>query len=163
MPDSPRRLILRLTLKLLSLIALLFTVYILFSGDDNEVASLPVIAPLLVELNSLQPAQAQRLEWTGGTLQLLRMADNEPFYLFYDRGGSLNCPLSWQPPGVSQAPQQPWPGGFRDQCSSVWYQYDGQVLPGQATRQNLQSPPYHLRSGYLLEIGVNGDNAVPAN
>jgi Rieske Fe-S protein len=163
MPEPSRRLILRVILKLFGLTALLFIVYILFSGDDEQATPATTLPPLLVDLNTLQPAQPQRLEWAGGPLQLLRIADNAPSYLFYDRGGKLGCPLSWQPPGTAQAPQQPWPGGFRDQCNSVWYLYDGKVLPEQASEQNLQSPPYRIIEGDLLEIGVNGDNAAPAN
>jgi hypothetical protein len=162
MADTSRRLILRVTIKLLSLTALVFTGYILFSGDEGEARG-PTTAPLLIELNTLHPAQAQRLEWADGPLQLLRMADNAPPFIFYDRGGSLNCPLSWQSHKSPLAPHQPWPGGFRDQCSGVWYRYDGQVLPGQGTDQNLQAPPYRLLNGHLLQIGVSGDNASPAN
>ncbi len=162
MSEPSRRLVLRVTLKLFGLTALLFIVYILFSADDEGEAPAPTLVPLLLELDTLQPAQPQRLEWAGGPLQLLRMTDKAPPRVFYDRGGKLGCPLSWQPPGTAAAPQQPWPGGFRDQCNSVWYRYDGKVLPEQATGQNLQTPPYRITQGDLLEIGVNGDNAAPA-
>lgn len=163
MSEPSRRLILRVTLKLFGLTALLFIVYILFSGDDEQATPATTLTPLRVELNTLHPAQAQRHEWAGGPLQLLRMSDNSPPHIFYDRGGKLGCPLRWQPPGTPQAPQQPWPGGFRDQCNSVWYHYDGKVLPQQASEQDLKSPPYRIIEGHLLEIGVNGDNAAPAN
>ena len=163
MPDTSRRLILRVIIKLLSLTALIITGYVFFSSYDEKTTSSTGIVPLRIELNTLQLAQPQRLEWAGGPLQLIRMSNNAQLYLFYDRGGNLNCPLSWQPPKSSQAPHQPWPGGFRDQCSGVWYRYDGQVLPGQRTEQNLQAPPYRLINRHLLEIGVNGDNAAPAN
>lgn len=161
--SSRRRLILRVSVKLLSLTALLFTGYILISAVDERATTAPAIPPLRIDLDTLPPAQAQRLAWAGGALQLLRMHANGPLYLFHDRGGTLNCPLSWQPPGSHSAPYQPWPGGFGDQCSSVWYRYDGEVLPGQASSQNLQPVPYQLRDGHLLVIGENGDNAAPAN
>jgi hypothetical protein len=90
------------------------------------------------------------------------MSANEPPHLFYDRGGNLNCPLRWQPPGSATAPQQPWPGGFSDQCSSVWYRYDGSVLPGQGG-SHLQAVPYQLHDGHLLVTGASGDNTSPAN
>jgi hypothetical protein len=163
MPASQHRLILRAGVKLLTLTALLATTYILFSGGDKGTTATPAIAPLLVELKTLQPAQPQRLAWAGGTLQLLRMNVNTPPYLFRDQGGSLNCPLSWHPPGAPSAPIHPWPGGFRDQCSNVWYRYDGQVLPGQANSRGLQTVPYQLQDGDLLVTGGNRDNAATAN
>jgi hypothetical protein len=162
MTDSSRRLVLRVTLKLLALSALLITAYALLNSRGNSEEEDATIPPLQLELQTLQPAQPQRIEWPGGPLQLLRMAEREPVRLFFDRGGNLGCPLSWQPPGTPLAPQQPWPGGFRDQCSSTWYRYDGQVLAGQTTTEDLNSPPYRVTEGGLLEIGVNGDNAAPA-
>ena len=162
MREPSRRLVLRVILKLFGLTALLFIIYVLFSADDEQATPAATLPRLQIKLTTLQPTQPQRLEWAGGPLQLLRMADNTPPYLFYDRGGNLGCPLSWQSPGTAQAPQQPWPGGFRDQCNSVWYLYNGKVLPQQANEQNLQSPPYRIIEGDLLEIGVNGDNGVPA-
>jgi Rieske Fe-S protein len=161
MQDSPRRLLLRVTLKLLSLTALLIIAYALLSGDEGEEAEPRPQPPLQIELNSLKAGSVQRIEWAGGPLQLLRLEGDETFRLFYDRGGNLGCPLAWQAPGSTHAPQQPWPGGFRDQCSGSWYRYDGTVLPDQEVSQNLQSPPHRLLDGHLLQIGVNGDNAAP--
>jgi hypothetical protein len=162
-PDTHRRLALRVTLKLLTLTALLVITYLFISGNDEGVAPDPAIAPVQIELADLRPAKPQRQEWAGGPLQLLRMDDGGQLHIFYDRGGSLGCPLSWQPPGSTKAQLQPWPGGFRDQCSSTWYRYDGEVLPDQSVGHDLQSPPYRLKGDDLLEIGVNVDNAPPAN
>lgn len=160
MHDTARRLYLRVTLKLLTLIALLAFGYVLFSGGERTAETPPPRAPLQVRLETVQPGQPQRLEWAGGPLQLLRMGGR--LYLYQDRGGSLGCPLAWQPPGSTAAPRQPWPGGFRDQCNATWYLYDGSVLPDQGSRDNLQAVPYRLRGGNLLEVGLSGDNAAPA-
>ncbi len=163
MSDNPRRLLLRLSAKILGLAALLLTAYAFITstheGGTNRTVPLP---PLEVDIRLLPAATAQRLEWAGGTLQLLRMEANGPVYLFYDRGGSLGCPLVWQPAGTTQAPTQPWRGGFRDQCNATWYHYNGEVVAGQGINLGLSSPPHRLRNGNLLEIGVNGDNAAPA-
>ncbi len=162
MIDTPRRLILRVTLKLLTLTVLTVIAFTIVNNSGNNAEEDVAIPPLQLDLQTLQPSQAQRVEWAGGTLQLLRMAENGPIQLFFDRGGNLGCPLSWQAPGTNQAPQQPWPGGFRDQCSSIWYHQDGSVLPGQTITQNLSSPPFRVIDGHLLEVGVSGDNAAPA-
>lgn len=160
--DTPQRLLLRVALKLLSLTALLFLLYALFNSVGEERKPAPSVQTLHIDLATLKRGTPQRIEWAGGPLQLLRMEDDGPLYLFRDRGGNLGCPLVWQPPGNKEAAQQPWPGGFRDQCSATWYRYDGTVLPNQGMEQNLQGPPHHRLPGNLLEIGVNGDNAAPA-
>lgn len=158
MAESTRRLALRVALKLFSLIALLFLAYVLLNmGEEQQPSSRPLPATTL-QLSSIPRDKAQRIEWQGGPLQLLMIKGG--LYLFYDRGGSLNCPLVWQPPGTPNAPEASWAGGFRDQCSNTWYRYSGEVLPGQTSTNNLQSPPYRI-SGDLLEIGTNGDNAAP--
>jgi len=162
MQDSPRRLLLRVTLKLLSLAALIIVAYALLSEDEGEEAQSKSVPTLQIELNSLKANSAQRIEWAGGPLQLLRLEGDGAFALFYDRGGNLGCPLAWQAAGSTEAPQRPWPGGFRDQCSGTWYRYDGTVLPNQGVSQDLQGPPHRLVNGHLLQIGVNGDNAAPA-
>ena len=161
MDDTPRRLYLRVIVKLLSLIALLSFVYILISGGEGEEESPSALALLQVDLQTLSSAQPQRLEWIGGPLQLLRMG--EQLYLYRDRGGSLGCPLAWHPPGNHAPPMQPWPGGYRDQCTSTWYHFDGHALPGQSHQQGLEPIPYRLLTTNLLQIGVSGDNAAPAN
>lgn len=163
MDDTTRRLLLRATLKLLTLFALVAVVALFIGGDgDRAPPNRQTSAVLTVELGTIRRDQPQRLEWRGRTLHLLWLEQEESPRLFLDRGGNLNCPLSWQPPGTGQAPQRPWPGGFRDQCSGTWYHFDGTVLPGQATTQDLQAVPYRILDGHLLQIGGNGDNAAPA-
>jgi len=84
-------------------------------------------------------------------------------FLAYDRGTDMGCPLNWIPAGDTTAPLQPWPGGLRDNCRGSWYDAAGRVFKGQEAQRNLDIPPYRLLEGGLLEIGVSGDNAAPAN
>ncbi len=163
MTESPRRLVLRVSLKLFTLTALLFIVLMLLKVGNGDERTGVKFEPLKVSLDTVALGQPQRLDWAGGPLQLLRLRSDTPPYLFFDRGGPLNCPLRWYPPNAPQAPQRPWPGGFRDQCSGTWYLYDGQPLAGEANTDNLQAPPYRLEKGNLLLIGVSGDNAPLAN
>ncbi|MDH5785957.1 MAG: hypothetical protein OEZ16_10180 [Chromatiales bacterium] len=158
MADTPRRLVLRVTLKLLTLVAVAAVAITLLYGGEERDDSKPGLT-LQLSLNSLPVGTPQRVVWQEGPLQLLRTT-TDVLYIFYDRGGHLGCPLSWQPPGHRNAPERPWGGGFRDQCSGTWYRIDGSVLPAQATNLPLTSPSY-LRDGDLLQIGVSGDNAAP--
>ena len=160
MQDSPRRLLLRVALKLLTFTALIIVAIALLNGRDNPESGPEKLPGLKLSLDAFSPDRAHRIDWQGGPLQLLYTQAGE-HYLFYDRGGNLGCPLAWQPPGSNDAPLQPWPGGFRDQCSGTWYRLDGRVLPDQTGSGDLQSPP-HRRDGNLLQIGENGDNAAPA-
>lgn len=165
MPESPRRLLLRLGVKLLAIISLLIPAYLLLNGSDSsyENSEKEPALPTLLKIPPLLAATPQRLHWAGGTLQLLRMKHDASPLLFFDRGGKLGCPLVWQPAGKKSAPEQPWPGGFHDQCETTWYRYDGSVLPGQTVSRDLRGPPFRLLSENLLQIGTSGDNAAPAN
>lgn len=163
MSDTPRRLLLRLTLKLLTLTALLTLGYLLLSASSDGEKIPRQSATLRIDLATVPLSRPQRTDWEGGTLQLLRMVPEGTAYLFYDRGGDLGCPLAWYPAKNREAPQQPWPGGFRDQCSGVWYHYDGHPVEEGSSRSPLQGPPYRLLPGNLLEVGISGDNAAPAS
>ena len=158
MHDSPRRLILRLTLKLFALTALLLVALPLLRSCADEEAR-PAIPALQVPLAEIPIGEAQRLTWQGGPLLLLRIDATAAPLLFFDRGGPLNCPLRWYSPGAGDTPSHPWPGGFRDQCSDTWYRFDGHPVAEASAAPPLQSPPYYLDGGNLLQIGVSGDNA----
>jgi len=90
-------------------------------------------------------------------------ATHPEIFVAFDRGTDMGCPLNWIPAGNHDAPLQPWPGGFRDNCRGSWYDAAGRVFKGQEAQRNLDIPPYRLLEGGLLEIGVSGDNAALAN
>jgi len=186
MADNPRRLLLRVGVKLMFLTALAFSAYVLLSstGDPAPQRTTP---PIRIDLTANTNLPFQRIPWAGGNLILLRrspavMAElgrhdarllepithttpeqspHQEFFLAYDRGGELGCPLQWLAPGsVPEAPLRPWPGGFRDTCGGSWYDAAGRVFRGQAARRNLAIPDYRISAG-LLEVGTSGDNAAP--
>lgn len=198
MLESPTRLLLRVSVKLLFLFGLGITLYALFSSLTTDSGETPTMAPpLLFPLESLPENQALRLFWAGGNLILVRRSDAtlatletardellDPFseyarqpqglpaltrsvrpelFVAFDRGTDLGCPLAWVPAGNPDAPLQPWPGGFRDSCRGSWYDAAGRVFKGQQAGRNLDIPPYRYRGEDLLEIGLSGDNAAPAN
>lgn len=84
-------------------------------------------------------------------------------FIAFDRGTDLGCPLRWIPPNAPEAPQQPWPGGFRDSCRGSWYDAAGRVFKGQQAGRNLDIPPYRFLGKDLLEVGRYRDNPPPAN
>lgn len=198
MQDTPRRLLLRLGVKLMGLSALLLSVYILIASvSDNVGTPEPETAPLQIDLAALNGATFSRIPWSGGNLLLLRRntaqleslpglktqlldpqsrhAEQPPglpapqrshlpdYFLAYDKGGDMGCPLNWIPAGDRTAPQQPWPGGFRDSCQGAWYDAAGRVFRNQQASRNLTVPPHRLIGPDLLEVGVNGDNPASAN
>lgn len=171
MQDNPRRLLLRLGVKLMFLIAVVFSAYILIAPiEERKPQQAKQTPPLRIHLNELA-SDFQRIPWQGGNLILLRgngatpgrLSDPHYIYVAFDRGGGLGCPLQWLPPAASveNAPLRPWPGGLRDSCDGTWYDTAGRVFSGQAITRNLESPAYRL-VGELLEIGGYGDNPVPA-
>lgn len=159
MQDTPRRLFLRVGVKLLSLVAVGIVAYVLIVPVVEQTSRLKALpAPLRLPLTELEPTEFQRLPWQGGNLILVHRNAGE-IYIAFDRGTGLGCPLQWFPPSSSlaDAPLQPWPGGLRDSCDGSWYDASGKVFEGQAATGDLQSPPYRI-TGELLEIGASSDN-----
>ncbi len=199
MHDTPKRLFLRLAVKLLFLIGIAVSLYILFAstgGQTPSTATLP--QPLRLSLTPTQDNPVRHIPWQGGNLLLLQRTPTElaqlgqydqllldpgslharqpatlsspgrslhpEFFLAFDRGTDLGCPLQWVAAGAAgkTPPIQPWPGGFRDSCGGSWYDAAGRVFRGQSASRNLDIPDYRLE-GDLLEIGSRGDNPAPAN
>jgi len=184
MPDTTRHLLLRVGVKLMFLTALAFSAYVLLSSTGDPSPRQAMAPPALRLDLTASTSPFQRIPWAGGNLILLRRSPavleqlgrhdellleptlpkhnlNQAFFLAYDRGGELGCPLQWLAPGnVREAPLNPWPGGFRDSCGGSWYDAAGRVFRGQAARRNLASPDYRIAAG-LLEVGPSSDNAAP--
>ncbi len=159
MQDNPRRLLLRVGVKLMFLAAIGSITYVLLVSvlaPTSRAQARP--EPLHLRLAELSPAEFQRLPWQGGNLILLHRSASE-IYIAFDRGTGLGCPLQWFPPSTTlpDTPLQPWPGGLRDSCDGSWYDMMGKVFKGQAATGNLESPAYRI-TGELLEIGTNSDN-----
>lgn len=199
MPDSSRRLILRVGVKLMLLFSVASTLYVLLAGIDNQEVHTPDTAhqPLQRRLSQIPQTNPQRLIWSGGNLILIWRDEallnslhlheaqlRDPYsrsdhqshvppsparslkpgiFIAFDRGTDMGCPLSWIPAGHNEAPRQPWPGGFRDNCRGSWYDAAGRVFRNQEASRNLDIPQYHYLDDDLLEVGRSGDNAAPVN
>ncbi len=184
MYDTSRRLLLRLGVKLMFLIAIVFSIYVLVAPLADQYQPQDEQPPLLrIRITDLETGNIRRIPWQGGNLILLRYSeavsnqlnghnkqlhkphpvpDPQEIYVAFDRGTGMGCPLQWLPPAtlVDNAPLRPWPGGFRDTCDHFWYDAAGRIFAGQAVGRNLESPTYRL-TGELLEIGRNSDNPPP--
>lgn len=68
--DSPRRLVLRVTAKLMGLVGLLALAYVLFAALTGEGGRRPAHGQLF-ELADLAPGTARRLEWEGRRIWVL--------------------------------------------------------------------------------------------
>jgi ubiquinol-cytochrome c reductase iron-sulfur subunit len=193
MPDSLRRLQLRVAVKLMLLVTVATVLYILLASTDKPEESPEGIAPLQIALDrEAMAGTLQRIRWGGGNLLLIRrnspllasLAANEAelldphsgsarqpaglsnpgrarhpeWFLAFDRGSDMGCPLRWVAAGAADAPLQPWPGGLRDNCRGSWYDAAGRVFRNQEAKRNLDIPPYRLLRENLLEVGINGDN-----
>jgi len=161
------------------------SIYVLLASVEQQ-QSFRQKQPISLQIRpaELPPGEFQRIPWQGGNLILLHhsealhtalenhrqeLHDPRPlsgpaeFYVAFDRGTGLGCPLQWVAPAnnAADAPLQPWPGGLRDSCDGSWYDAAGRVFKGQAATRNLDAPAYRLE-GELLIVGTNGDNPVPA-
>lgn len=183
---------LKLGVKLFSLLSVVLVAFVLFSSiEDKSSADKPRPESLKIPIAPVDNLRISHQPWAGGNLILLRYplpqrpaappsaalidpqsnnarqpkglsGDNrslkEGLFLAYDRGTGMGCPLIWIPPGQSDTPTHPWPGGFRDSCDGSWYDASGRVFKGQQAQRNLDIPPYRLIAPDLLEVGINGDN-----
>lgn len=176
MSTEQRRLALRVTLKLMTLIALITVGAMLLDSITEETTEAGRTLPTLeIEFSTLAPGEFRRIPWAAGNLLLLHRpaetmsalaamspaAPTPPYLLLYDRGGNLGCPLQWYPPGSNAPPIQPWMGGLRESCDGVWYDAAGRPYPGQQSERELTAPPYTLKGEGLLSVGASGDNAAP--
>lgn len=129
---------------------------ILVKRSEATLAALQSATDKLQDPLSYQASQPEGLPAHTRSLQ-------PALFLAFDRGTDMGCPITWVAAGNREAPQQPWPGGFRDQCRGSWYDAAGRVFKAQQAGRNLDIPPYRYRGKDLLEIGLSGDNAAPAN
>jgi ubiquinol-cytochrome c reductase iron-sulfur subunit len=191
MNDTPKRLLLRLSVKIMGLIGAGSAAYALISSVGDH-TSKPKSPPVLRLHLPATTEPFSRISWAGGNLILLKRdkalleslsrMDSElldpqsgnarqpevlaspsrslqsDYFLAYDRGTDMGCPLTWVPSGDISAPHQPWPGGFRDTCRGSWYDAAGRVFKEQQAERNLDIPSYRQIAPDLLEIGGNGDN-----
>ena len=129
---------------------------ILIRRDKAQLESLTGREGRLEDPQSLRAQQPDALPSPARSLR-------PDIFLAYDRGTDMGCPLNWMPPGHRDAPLQPWPGGFRDNCRGSWYDAAGRVLRDQEAKRNLDIPPHRYSAENLLEVGGSGDNAAPVN
>ena len=147
MNDTPRRLLLRVVVKLMLLAGIAATGYVLFASLDEEPQQAHTPAPLQLPLPPVQHPTVTRHPWAGGNLLLLQYPADAP--VAYPPEAQLFDPESTQArqPAALALPQR-----------GSWYDAAGRVLRGQEAGRNLDIPPYRLLTPDLLEVGVNGDN-----
>lgn len=78
MHDTPKRLFLRLAVKLLFLIGITISLYVLFAstGEQTPTTAAP-LQPLRLSLTPTQDNTLQRIPWQGGNLLLLQRSPTE--------------------------------------------------------------------------------------
>jgi ubiquinol-cytochrome c reductase iron-sulfur subunit len=74
--DNPRRLFLRLAVKLLFLLGIVVFLYILFASTGKKTVTEPTLSTML-RLPIPQSGQFQRIPWQGGNLLLLHRSETD--------------------------------------------------------------------------------------
>lgn len=78
MPDNPRRLLLRLSVKFLFLAAAILSGYVLFSSTEKPQKHAEPVNLLQVELAPVERTTVTRRQWAGGNLILLQRPHPTP-------------------------------------------------------------------------------------
>ena len=179
--DTPLRLRLRVSLKLMGLFALVFFVGLLISGLFSRPGG-DIQLPLEVDLRSIDAGEAHRLSWNGRRVLVLHrdrgmfeaLAEDEALYdpasRFDRRPRGMSAPhRGWAPEWlvvyaestdlgcdleiVSPGAEAGWEGGFRDRCRQGRYDFAGRVYKGQPAMRNLEIPPHRI-DGMRLILGA---------
>ncbi len=120
---------------------------LIYRRTDNDIAALQTDDPRLLDAGSdksKQPAWAKNAT---------RSRDPE-WFVSIGVGTDFSCPIALLPP--SQNPsndmfmQQPWRGGFVDECRGARYDLAGRVYRGQYADENLIVPSYVIREHELI-------------
>ncbi len=124
---------------------------LIYRRTDNDIAALQTDDPRLLDAGSdksKQPAWAKNAT---------RSKDPE-WFVSIGVGTDFSCPIALLPPSQNQSQnqsndvfmQQPWRGGFVDECRGARYDLAGRVYRGQYADENLIVPSYVIREHQLI-------------
>ncbi|MFA7096342.1 MAG: hypothetical protein WC383_07615 [Gammaproteobacteria bacterium] len=178
-PEAPRRVWLRVPVKLMALAGLAVVGLVLLSSLFSTEAER--IEPLALDLRSLAPGEIRFDHWNRRrvlvlhrTPDMLRTVQNGDGLLDPESKRSRQPDAARNPHRslrpeyfvaiahgtdlgcelefVPQGdPHGGWPGGFRDRCRGSRYDFAGRVYEGQEAYRNLEIPPHrYLPDGRLL-------------
>jgi ubiquinol-cytochrome c reductase iron-sulfur subunit len=176
--DTPLRLRLRVTLKLMGLLALAFFVLLLVSGLFSRPGG-NIQLPLEIDLRGIAAGEDRRLSWNGRRVLVLHrdqgmfeaLAKDEALYdpasRFDRRPRGMSAPhRGWVPEWlvvyaestdlgcdleiVPPGADGDWEGGFRDRCRQGRYDFAGRVYKGQPAMRNLEIPPHRIDGTRLI-------------
>jgi ubiquinol-cytochrome c reductase iron-sulfur subunit len=99
-------------------------------------------------LSDARSAHSTQPDWA----QSASRSRHKEWFVAIAAGTDFGCPVSVLHAGGSLFQQQPWQGGFIDDCRGSRYDFAGRVYTSQFADQNLAVPEYTL-SGELLMLG----------
>lgn len=170
-PDSPRRLALRVGVKIMLLLMFAALGYVFVgalrgpAGEDSAIA-------LRIDVAGLAAGAAKRLDWEERPIWVLHRSpemlgeiarlgaelkrpgvsgagfDSE-YLVVLGFGTELGCPLEFVP--WQEVPVDGFRGGFRDQCKGSRYDFAGRVFRDASAPRNLDVFGYRL-TGTTLEV-----------
>jgi len=149
-PDSPRRLRLRVAVKLMAWLALGFAVVVgltyIAGGAERGGRAQP--SAKRVDVAGLALGQSRTVLWQGRRVIAVRTGSGgderaEPTWtVVFARDPIRGCPVAWQPRE----------GVFASSCASARYGADGRRLPA-GEGERLERPPYRITDAGVLVLG----------
>lgn len=152
---ADRKLLLRVTLKLMGILAVLWILYVFmqysFKGKGNSES-------IRIDLSDLPPGEVKIVRLDGRPILILHRTEAmlaslgasqqaNPYLVIYQQSPDFSCPVE------IVLPDESTPGGFRAICSDTRYDFAGQLLPNQNARFHLRQPEYSL-NGEVLLLGI---------
>lgn len=149
-PNHQRIVLLKLTMKLMFLAMIAALMVVMVRAILPE--SAPPPEPLRVNVTPLGVGGVQGIEWDRQRLLIVHIAEGDHYMVISDYDPLYGCPMNWIPAGNTQAPVQPWPGGFRAICTEHWFDNAGVSLTQGVA--NLKRLPYTLSDAGTLVISA---------
>jgi len=72
------------------------------------------------------------------------------YFISIGVGTDFSCPIGLLPASTEPFMDQPWAGGFADECRGARYDFAGRVYSGQFADENLIVPDYRIDDGVLV-------------
>lgn len=147
-PNHQRIVLLKLTMKFMFLAMIAALMVVMVRAILPE--SAPPPEPLHVNVTPLGVGAVQGIEENRQRLLIVHIAAGGHYMVISDYDPLYGCPMNWIAAGNTEAPMQPWPGGFRAICTEHWFDNAGVSLTQGVA--NLKRLPYTLSDAGTLVI-----------
>jgi len=116
---------------------------LIYHRTAEQVQALQTTDPRLLDEKSEKSRQPQ---WAQNKLR----SSESAFFVSIGVGTDFSCPISLLVASTALFMDQPWGGGYVDECRGARYDFAGRVYSGQYADENLIVPGYRIEANSLI-------------